>query len=482
MTPIGTVIQPGEQIADDVTGVRSDDGRTLPILPGDYAVQRLTVTAVREQPAEPERSIGPCPVCGSVAPHGPHEQPAEPALLANLPDMQCPDEGTHIAHGWWALNGQPHFCQGFVGRAGVPADPEPQQAASPLLDLVRQYGDVRWETGTLLDGGARDAFMASRGLAETLFARIAALVPQQPVQAGDLSGGLWWLHQCGEPEAVLGGPPNPEIDCRLCKEPGPWRPLLVAAPNGDRAPERRLVPGPHTDAPCTDACYEPHVNGPREPTWQEVGDHFLMQALGVERLDEVMPAIERLRDNNCTSFSTLLVPLGAENLTQALAEVERLKAQLNASIGRCNCAVCHEVPAAQPDRPVLRLSNEPEAAVALIGVKSGRRYEPSRTGSGAWRDMTTGQTMPYIRVMEREREVRVELAPPPEHRTWPKLDDEPDVLPQVVDVAGNGRWRLMNGRIYRQGSLADNTIRDASLAELRQLGDVTEVLDRKPPP
>jgi len=449
MTPIGTVIQPGQPIPDDVTGILGAAGSPWRLTAkghwhlstaqvtclhdgcgtDGYGLMRagdraLTVTAVREQPAEPERSIGPCPVCGSVAPHGAHEQSAEP------------DD--------------------------VPAESEPQQVASPLL---------------------------------------AALVPQQPVQARGPNGWPWWIHSCGRALGSIEAPRDDDPRCG-CNRPGPWQPLyIVAAPDGDRAPKASPfgVQGwVHVDGtPCPEYLAPSHyktlwctthgmnVSLP-EPVPTDAELDFQIGEVTRER-DEALAALERMTGENGDLRGEIkrLTAVAAAELRDARSEVERLKRDYVTGKTWREQREAHlaEQRAAQPDPLVLRLSNEPEAAVALIGVKSGRRYEPSRTGSGAWRDMTTEQTMPYIRVMEREREVRVELAPAPrEQRTWPKLDDEPDALPQVVDVAGNGRWRLMNGRIYRQGTLADNTIRDATLAELRQLGDVTEVLDRKPPP
>ena len=61
-------------------------------------------------------------------------------------------------------------------------------------------------------------------------------------------------------------------------------------------------------------------------------------------------------------------------------------------------------------------------------------------------------------------------------RTWFKIDVEQD-LPDIVDVDGDGRWfraTEMDGtgsRYYRPGELFQRT-----LQQLRELGDVTEVL------
>jgi len=95
-----------------------------------------------------------------------------------------------------------------------------------LLDLVRQYGDAR-----CLMGIGRD-YAANTEEAQALFARIAALVPQQPVQARSGLGFPWFHHGCGE---VAKGSVPPRL--HTCDKPGPWRQLLVADPDGDRTPE-----------------------------------------------------------------------------------------------------------------------------------------------------------------------------------------------------------------------------------------------------
>lgn len=68
-------------------------------------------------------------------------------------------------------------------------------------------------------------------------------------------------------------------------------------------------------------------------------------------------------------------------------------------------------------------------------------------------------------------------AGPPEPRTWPKLDGPPEIddLPRVVDVEGHGRWsRLATHHFYPE---ADSNGAPLTLAGLRELGQVREVLD-----
>lgn len=102
---------------------------------------------------------------------------------------------------------------------------EPQQPDLSLsvLDLVRQYGRHRADEGeecTCLEAAA-------------LLDRIAALIPQQPVQARSLGGLPLWHHGCGaiDDRAEQPGP----FACSTLGCTAPWRPLLVG---GDPAPER----------------------------------------------------------------------------------------------------------------------------------------------------------------------------------------------------------------------------------------------------
>jgi len=215
------------------------------------------------------------------------------------------------------------------------AEPQQQADASPLLDLVRQYGDAReaFRDSLHTDGFLGDVQQRATAAAE-VFRRIAALVPAMPVQARDEDALPLWINGTGE--VASGDEPNDD---------GPWRPLLVG---GDPAPSDKQVfpapPHPYERGPYqvdgSQACgicgsrraaavhrkaaadrHEQHVDGPCEPTWQEVGDHFLMQALGVERLDEVMPAIERLRD----LIAQVMAELGVNRPEDVMGAIERLE-------------------------------------------------------------------------------------------------------------------------------------------------------------
>jgi hypothetical protein len=389
----------------------------------------LTVTAVREQPAI--EVVATSTVGGAKVPvYAAREQPAEPRFeLLTLP----PGRGLVLAacgH-WWretrppgakVRSGQPRVCAACP--PGVPntpgrseqglslvqveyveeTAPEPQQAdASPVLDLVQQYGAESYEQGVAAGQRSEGAEDHYDDKARALFARIAALVPQQPV-------------------------------------------------GGDPALERSR--------------HEPHVDGPREPSAQERADHELMTALGVDRLEDVLPAIERLKaegedwmrrfreqadrgDQAAQQILTLhrerneaasardaaidaLIKTRAER-EAAEREVERYRRLLKSQASNFAAAT-----AAQPDSLVLSLPEVPEGAVALRGETTGHRW--TETEFGRWVDEETGQVRGFLQVLEREHVVRVELAPPREPRTWPKPDDAPKDLRAVQGASG---------RVYR---------------------------------
>jgi hypothetical protein len=129
---------------------------------------------------------------------------------------------------------------------------------------------------------------------------------------------------------------------------------------------------------------------------------------------------------------------------------------------------------------VLRLPEVPDNAVALIGE---RRWIRSAGAPGRWK-IDNAQGLHVLAglgsVLDSEPEgVRVELAPTGP-RTWSKVDTAPvlDDPPQTLEVKGQ-RWYLVDqsgGRYYRPGGLVECTIQ-----QLRESGDVTEVLDLPKP-
>ncbi len=113
----------------------------------------------------------------------------------------------------------------FIDTAGyvrpiVIAEPDPPADTSTLLDLVRQYGSQRYMHGLDL-GAALPATQGHEAASEALLDRIAALVPQLPVQARSLRGRPMWQHGCDAIDEC-DFQPSPDHCPR-----GPWRPLLV---------------------------------------------------------------------------------------------------------------------------------------------------------------------------------------------------------------------------------------------------------------
>ena len=161
----------------------------------------------------------------------------------------------------------------------------------------------------------------------------------------------------------------------------------------------------------------------------------VMAELGVDRPEDVLITIQK----RAAAFRRVCesARLRKEQRDEARAEVERLKATLEASLGRCRCRICHELPElseasppAQPDPLVLRLPEVPKGAVALVGVRSGRRY-PFHEESGGWRnDDGEGAPWKLSAVLHREQPegVRVEIVPPREPRTaaeiWRAFSDD----------------------------------------------------------
>jgi hypothetical protein len=117
---------------------------------------------------------------------------------------------------------------------------------------------------------------------------------------------------------------------------------------------------------------------------------------------------------------------------------------------------------------VLALPQVPDGAVALIGGRTGRRYE---LRNGWWRNDDVAWGGNLAAVLHDEGSVTVEFAPPREPRVWPKLEATISDLPDVVEVDRAGTWRRRAGStLFQQGE----TWR--TLAQLRELGEVREVL------
>jgi len=213
-----------------------------------------------------------------------------------------------------------------------------------LLDLVRQYGDAR-----CLMGIGRD-YAANTEEAQALFARIAALVPQQPVQARSGLGFPWFHHGCGE---VAKGSVPPRL--HTCDKPGPWRQLLVADPDGDRTPEadvQRLDEQRawlHRELLAITAQRD---EARAELAAAEVRENTLRESLQGARAEvkDLTARVDHLRNWRTEHDKR------ERERDEALAEIERLK----------TAAPVHD--------GVLRLPEVPEGTVAAVGLTTHDRY------------------------------------------------------------------------------------------------------------
>ena len=133
--------------------------------------------------------------------------------------------------------------------------------------------------------------------------------------------------------------------------------------------------------------------------------------------------------------------------------------------------------AAESGPVVLSLPQVPDGTVALVAVEGEVRYE-TFDGGGTWfrDDRRDEYSLTDVLIEVGPAGVTVEMAPPREPRTWPKLDVPSLVadLPRLVDVDGHGRWsRVVTHHFYPE---ADPNGAPLTLAGLRELGEVREVL------
>lgn len=159
--------------------------------------------------------------------------------------------------------------------------------------------------------------------------------------------------------------------------------------------------------------------------------------------------------------------------------------------GKATCDTCRaqadeDAVAHQRGKPadsgplVLALPVVPDGTVALI-TADGTRF--AAKGPGWWQSDHRG-TMSFARLLAEGAPLTVEMAPPREPRTWPKLDGPPEIddLPAVVDLIEPERSPL---RFVRTTGLRGvpryiepgHPECSFTLDELRQLGEVREVLD-----
>ncbi|WP_433078955.1 hypothetical protein ACQP1P_38800 [Dactylosporangium sp. CA-052675] len=445
-TPIGTVIQPGESIPEDVTRVRdrADDtwepegfswictryrgevgmhgtsagGGTLSAAWGP-----LTVTAVREQPAEPARK---CPGCGGqphvglscidaghVRPLVEDEKHAAPDLL----DLVRQYGATAHKDGYFGASARPLFAriEAEVQRlrdelAAVQAEPEPEPEGG-LLDLIgagvrRLIGERdTWieqhrQRGVEIEkykAGA-DSYRQQRDEALAEVARLKAAAPGRTEQARDGNGYPLFIHACGHvsPGPTPGVAEGEHYCFPACPKPGAWRPLLVA------------TDAPQQDGPAPERIAQAHdFNG--VPLW--------IHLCGEVEAFRNVPLDEPPFGDGCDRCDSGYPQPG--DWRPLLAEPS-LRPPGPAK--------------AQQDGPVvLTLPEVPEGAVALTG---GTRWVRSPYLPDAW--VLDGGSVPHMlgAVLDREGSVTVEMAPPREPRTWPKLDEAPGGEPQLRGASG----------------------------------------------
>jgi len=118
---------------------------------------------------------------------------------------------------------------------------------------------------------------------------------------------------------------------------------------------------------------------------------------------------------------------------------------------------------------VLSLPQVPPGTVALVGDSSGARFLPTGT---AWAyDQSPTGVIALGGLLDAERSVTVEFAPPRGPRTWEQLDGLPTDLPKHIEL---------NGRRYRRagdGSYVDEKTGGMwDWWSLRGRGEVREVL------
>jgi hypothetical protein len=420
---VGDVIQPGEDIPGNAIKMRDADGdvwecdsldrwRTADdggeMTPGNpLRYGPLTVTAVRDEP-------------GRQA-------------------IPCPDKTPHEAH----------THRGFAAPEGVPPSNCPgiaaaqQVAEPPLLDLVREYGDIRsWGMALVLDENATsEDVQRNNANSRALFDRIAEALAQQPVQAHDNHGDALWIHGCGHVSAITA--PQADLghliqhrDCETGVD-GPWRPLLVAtdpAPPATADDQQRVL------------AYLDRQN-------ERMTDELIKTR---DERDVARAALARHTDEDGSPL-----PTDAEldiRITEVTREREYWKRRFEEQAARGDedaqriltlHAKVERLKAAHPNPLVLTLPKVPEGAVALVGVESGRRWTLYR-GPLADRSPRQWQHGSMIRgdqsIFSDEYDgVRVEMAPPPKPRT---VRDNVDDLRNWINLAAEQKHWEYDEAVY----------------------------------
>jgi hypothetical protein len=457
---VGDVIQPGEDIPGNVTGVDDADRDRWTL--GDHGwslidaadrrgsyvnkmaawVSRtfgpLTVTAVRDEPAlEPKH-------CGDV--HYVHE---------GHESLQLNADGHVVKHACPGTPATPRLSDAVL------EEPKPDDEP-PLLDLVWQYGTARWDAGEAFHRERAKSLRHDKG-AEALFDRIAEALAQQPVRARDDRGWPLWQHGCCAITAFADRVPKGGIDCAFCPQlDGPWRPLLVA----------------------TDPAPDGEVERYRAEVERLQSDNDRLRRAQERTEDDVLQVIAERDDFH----------EWADRLAQAIAEYFHVDigehSNMNLPWQAALIALTDAASPAQPDPLVLTLPKVPrvfeisKAPEGVVRVKDSQgdvwaldEYD------GLWHcDEQGWSPLPWHLLLADHGDL-VEMAPPREPRTWPKLDSAPDDL---------RLFKGASGRQYRRHALPslDRWYHDADeeghedwrpLAYWQQIdGPLTEVFDDEP--
>lgn len=300
---------------------------------------------------------------------------------------------------------------------------------------------------------------------DALRAPAPVAAPGRTERALGEEGGLpLWHHDCGHVAEASIVPTVSGCCVDGIEGAGVWRPLLVATESAAADP---AVPGMQLVREYGDEMV--HYGETGEQRYAESAS-LLLDRIARHLGDEERSSMQVLkeRDENAEWADRLALAV-AEYLGVDVGE------HSNANLPWQAALIALE-DAAAPDPLVLRLPEGMRQAVALQGAG---RWVRSERVPHKW--VQDGAESPrLIRclcevLLEQEPEgVRVELAPPREPRTWPKLgdDDSRDELPARIEVAGASYRRAGDFSYLHEatGGLWD-------WWSLRGRGDVTEVFD-----
>jgi hypothetical protein len=331
-----------------------------------------------------------------------------------------------------------------------------------------------------------------------------AALPGNVTEVDDRGSDTWKLGRkgwyCarywdGPPETASGNNTSERISAAwgpltvtAVREPEPAAVEVIATTTvgGAKVPiyaERKLIGPPHVhlDAPCTDACYEPAEPQPEsdlldlvrqlqhEAYRGGVADHAADERAGNGHDDEARALFARIEAE--VQLLRAELELVTAQRDDADASVKRLKGEVKLFTD------VFGAPPQQDGPRTLTLPEVPEGAVALVGVKSRRRYTPSGEPTpNGWIDHAAEMVITLAEVLDNEGSVTVEMAPPREPRTWPRLDAVPDDLRHVRGASGTVYARS-SGTFAFNGYRGGQSVTRSLHALQEEDGPLTEVLD-----